>query len=55
MNSAWAAGELVGPSAGGRLADIAGDPTAWIAVTVLCVATLVVTEVMRTRPLGRTA
>jgi len=55
MNSAWAAGELVGPSAGGRLADIAGDPTAWIAVTVLCVATLVVTEVMRTRPLGRPA
>jgi MFS family permease len=54
MNSAWAAGELVGPSLGGRVADLAGDPTAWIAVTILCLATLVVTEVMRTRPVGRT-
>ncbi len=53
MNSAWAAGELVGPSVGGRVADVAGDHTAWIAVTILCVATLVLTELMRTRPVGR--
>ena len=55
MNSAWAAGQLVGPSAGGRLADLAGDPSAWITATAICVVTLIVTELVRARPVGRTA
>jgi MFS family permease len=55
MNSAWAAGEVVGPSAGGRLADIAGDPSAWIGAMVVCLITLVATERVRMRPESRPA
>jgi MFS family permease len=55
MNSAWAVGELVGPSAGGRLADASGDPSAWIAAAAICVVTLVATELVRARPASQTA
>ena len=55
MNSAWAVGQLVGPSVGGRLADLGGDPSAWLAATAICVLTLVVTELVRTRPASQTA
>jgi MFS family permease len=55
MNFAWAAGQLIGPSAGGRLADVTGDSTAWITAACVCVATLAATELVRTRPAGQAA
>ena len=53
MNSAWASGQLVGPSGGGRIADIGGDASAWIAATVVCCATLLATELVRARPVSQ--
>jgi MFS family permease len=50
MNSAWAAGQVFGPSAGGRLADLGGDASAWIAAAGICVVTLVATELLNARP-----
>ena len=50
MNSAWAVGQLVGPSGGGRLADLSGDPSAWIAASVICLFTLAATELLHARP-----
>jgi MFS family permease len=55
MNSAWAAGELAGPSAGGQLADLGGDSSAWIAAGVICLVTLVATELVRAWPASQTA
>jgi MFS family permease len=43
MNTAWALGELVGPSAGGALADSAGDAAPYLVAAVLCAATLAAT------------
>ena len=49
MNSAWALGQVVGASGGGRLAEVGGDTTAWIAAAVVCGVTLLATERVRTR------
>lgn len=43
MNTAWALGELVGPSAGGALADAQGDAAPYAVGAVLCALTLVAT------------
>jgi MFS family permease len=43
MNTAWALGEVVGPSAGGTLADSAGDATPYVVCASLCALTLAAT------------
>jgi len=40
MNTAWAAGEVVGPSAGGALADAYGDAIPYLIAAGLCALTL---------------
>jgi len=44
MNSAWALGELTGPTLGGALADAVGDPAPYVLGATLCVLTLVATQ-----------
>ena len=41
MNSAWAAGALLGPALGGALAQAFGDAVPYLACSVLCACTLV--------------
>jgi MFS family permease len=53
MNSAWAAGNLMGPSFGGVLADAFGDAVPYLLAAALCLATLAATVTIR--PLGRAA
>jgi MFS family permease len=53
MNSAWAAGNLIGPSLGGALADAFGDAVPYLLAAALCLATLAATATIR--PLGRAA
>lgn len=55
MNSAWALGQLIGPSGGGRLADGAGDGATWITAAAVCLCTFVAAELVRLRPAGQTA
>jgi len=43
MNTAWAFGELVGPTAGGALADSYGDATPYLVGAALCAVTLATT------------
>ena len=43
MNTAWAFGELVGPTAGGALAESAGDAAPYLVGAALCAATLAAT------------
>jgi MFS family permease len=43
MNTAWALGEVVGPSVGGTLADSAGDATPYVICASLCALTLAAT------------
>jgi MFS family permease len=43
MNTAWACGELVGPSAGGALADAYGDAIPYLVAGGLCALTLAAT------------
>ena len=43
MNTAWALGELVGPSAGGALADSFGDAVPYLVAGGLCALTLAAT------------
>ncbi len=43
MNTAWALGEVLGPSAGGALADSVGDAAPYLVGAALCAATLVST------------
>jgi MFS family permease len=43
MNTAWALGEVVGPSAGGSLAESFGDSTPYLLGAGLCALTLVAT------------
>jgi MFS family permease len=45
MNAAWAAGNSIGPGAGGLLADRAGDAAPYLIASALCVATLVALRV----------
>jgi len=40
MNTAWAAGNMAGPAAGGALADATGDATPYLVAAALCVLTL---------------
>ena len=53
MNTAWALGEVVGPSAGGALADSTSDAAPYLVGAALCAITLAatyrVTERMRPR------
>jgi MFS family permease len=54
MNSAWALGEVTGPTLGGALADAYGDAVPYMVGAVLCVLTLVATRrvvaIERARP-----
>jgi MFS family permease len=52
MNTAWAFGEVVGPSAGGALANSYGDAAPYLVGAGLCALTLVATYrvVGRSRP-----
>jgi MFS family permease len=43
MNTAWAIGELVGPTAGGALAEAVGDAVPYLVGAGLCAATLALT------------
>lgn len=43
MNTAWALGEVVGPTAGGALAESYGDATPYLVGAALCAVTLVAT------------
>jgi MFS family permease len=43
MNTAWAFGELIGPSAGGALADSSGDAVPYVVGACLCGLTLAAT------------
>jgi MFS family permease len=43
MNTAWALGELVGPTAGGALAESAGDAAPYALGACLCAVTLAAT------------
>jgi MFS family permease len=40
MNGAWAVGNVIGPSAGGALAESAGDAVSYLLLAALCLATL---------------
>ena len=42
MNTAWAAGAMIGPAGGGALADAIGDPAPYVVCAGLTLATLVV-------------
>ena len=41
MNTAWAAGNMAGPAAGGALADAAGDAAPYLLAAALCLLTFV--------------
>lgn len=43
MNTAWALGELIGPTAGGALAESAGDAVPYAAAATLCALTFAAT------------
>jgi MFS family permease len=43
MNTAWAVGELVGPTAGGALADASSDAAPYLVAACLCALTLAAT------------
>lgn len=43
MNTGWALGELIGPSAGGALADAQGDAAPYLVGAILCAITLAAT------------
>ena len=49
VGSAWAIGELVGPSLGGALAESYGDPVPYLVGAVLCALTLSATYAVTTR------
>jgi MFS family permease len=42
MNSAWALGQMSGPSLGGALAQVVGDPAPYLVCSGLCALTLVI-------------
>jgi MFS family permease len=49
MNTAWAVGALVGPSIGGALAQLQGDPAPYLVGAALCGLTLVATQLVAAR------
>ncbi len=55
MNSAWAVGELVGPTLGGVLAEVFGDAAPYLVGATLCAATLIATQGVVTRRLRPSA
>ena len=42
MNAAWAVGNVIGPAAGGALAESAGDALSYLLLAAICLATLAV-------------
>jgi MFS family permease len=52
MNACWGVGALVGPAAGGALAEAAGDSVPYLILAGLCLATLVATRVAYGEPVG---
>jgi MFS family permease len=50
MNSAWALGNMTGPSAGGALAGAGGDALPYLVAAVLCGLTLAATARLHGRP-----
>jgi len=54
MNTAWALGEMTGPTIGGGLAEAFGDPVPYLVGAALCALTLVaslrVAQAGRARP-----
>jgi MFS family permease len=55
MNSAWALGELVGPTVGGALAQAVGDAAPYLGGSALCALTLVATQRVASRARPREA
>jgi MFS family permease len=49
MNSAWAIGEVTGPTLGGALAEAFGDPVPYLVGATLCGITLIATTRVTTR------
>ena len=49
MNTAWAVGALVGPSVGGALAELQGDPAPYLLGATLCALTLLATQLVVAR------
>jgi MFS family permease len=43
MNGAWAAGNVVGPAAGGWLAELAGDALPYLLLATVCLVSLAAT------------
>jgi MFS family permease len=52
MNAAWAAGAVIGPAAGGAVADASGDVVPFLVAAGLCAAAFVA---VRQRNAGRLA
>jgi len=46
MNTAWAVGALLGPSVGGALAELQGDPAPYLVGAALCGLTLLATQLV---------
>ena len=51
MNGAWAVGNMIGPSAAGAIAQVAGDAAPWLAGAGLCALTLAGLRLRGTRAL----
>jgi MFS family permease len=52
MNACWGIGALIGPAAGGALADVAGDSVPYLILAGICLATYFATRVRYAEPLG---
>lgn len=52
MNACWGIGALVGPAAGGALAESAGDSVPYLLLAGICLATYVATRVRYAEPVG---
>jgi MFS family permease len=51
-NICWAVGALVGPAAGGALANVGGDAVPYLALAALCLATYAATRARGLEPVG---
>ncbi len=54
MNACWAVGALIGPAAGGALADATGDAVPYLLMAAICLATLVAAQ-RRLAPVATTS
>jgi MFS family permease len=52
MNACWGVGALIGPAAGGALADAAGDSVPYLVLAGLCLATYLATRARNLEPVG---